>query len=103
MRHRARPMRAARTMPAPHRALQTGVVAGWLPGQRLTAAEALEGFTTGSAWASRSEGEAGRLAAGMRADFVVLAEDPLQVPGETLDELTVMSTWVDGEAVYLAD
>lgn len=76
---------------------------GWLPGQRLTAAEALEGFTTGSAWASRSEGEAGRLAAGMRADFVVLAEDPLQVPGETLDELTVMSTWVDGEAVYLAD
>ena len=71
--------------------------------ERLTAAEALEGFTTGSAWASRSEGEAGRLAAGMRADFVVLAEDPLQVPGETLDELTVMSTWVDGEAVYLAD
>jgi len=76
---------------------------GWLPGQRLTAAEALRGFTAGSAYAARSEGEIGRLAPGLRADFVVLAEDPLQVPAAALDELTVLSTWVDGEAVYLAD
>ena len=76
---------------------------GWLPGQRLTAAEALHGFTAGSAHATRSEDETGRLATGLRADFVVLAEDPLQVPGQALDELTIRSTWVDGEAVYRAD
>lgn len=76
---------------------------GWLPGQRLTAAEALRGFTAGAAYAARSEDATGRLAPGLRADFVVLAEDPLQVPGEALDELTVLSTWVDGEAVYLAE
>jgi predicted amidohydrolase YtcJ len=69
----------------------------------MTAAEALQGFTAGSAYATRSEGEVGRLAPGLRADFVVLAEDPLQVPAAQLDELTVHSTWVDGEAVYEAD
>jgi len=76
---------------------------GWLPGQRLTAAEALQGFTAGSAYATRSEGETGRLAPGLRADFVVLAEDPLQVPDQALDDLEILSTWVDGEAVYLAE
>ena len=76
---------------------------GWLPEQRMTAAEALEGFTAGSAYATRSENEVGRLAPGMRADFVVLAEDPLQVPAAQLHQLTVQSTWVDGEAVYSAD
>ena len=76
---------------------------GWLPEQRLTAAEALEGFTAGSAYATRSEDQVGRLAPGLRADFVVLAEDPLQVPAAQLDELTVLSTWVDGRAVYSAD
>ncbi|MFZ7095651.1 amidohydrolase [Luteimonas dalianensis] len=73
---------------------------GWLPEQRMTAAEALEGFTAGSAYATRSEGEIGRLAPGLRADFVVLGEDPLQVPAAQLDALTVRATWVDGEAVY---
>lgn len=76
---------------------------GWLPEQRLTAAEALEGFTAGSAYATRSEDQVGRLAPGLRADFVVLAEDPLQVPAAQLDELTVLSTWVDGRAAYSAD
>lgn len=76
---------------------------GWLPDQKLSAGEALYGFTAGSAWATRSEDETGRLAPGLRADFVVLAEDPLQVPGQTLADLTIRSTWVDGEAVYSAD
>ena len=32
--------------------------------------------------------------------FVVLAEDPLAMPASRLDDLTVLSTWVDGEPVY---
>ena len=76
---------------------------GWLPDQVLSAEEALSGFTAGSARATRSEDETGRLAPGLRADFVVLAEDPLQVPAAQLDALTVRSTWVDGEAVYEAE
>lgn len=75
---------------------------GWLPGQRLGAAEALHGFTAGSAYATRSEGETGRLAPGLRADFVVLADDPLQVSEQALGALPILSTWVDGQAVYEA-
>lgn len=76
---------------------------GWLPGQALTAAEALEGFTVGAARASFDEAELGRLVPGLRADFVVLGQDPLAVPGNELDELEVRSTWLDGQPVFEAD
>lgn len=73
---------------------------GWHPDQRLSAAEALRGFTADAAWAGRDEADIGRLAPGLRADFVVLAQDPLAVPGEDLDTLGILSTWVDGVPVY---
>lgn len=75
---------------------------GWMPDQRLSAAEALRGFTADAAWAAHDEAEVGRLAPGLRADFVILDEDPLAIPGEQLDELHVRSTWVDGKPVYEA-
>ncbi|SBV36578.1 Amidohydrolase 3 [uncultured Stenotrophomonas sp.] len=75
---------------------------GWQPEQRLSAAEALRGFTSDAAWAGHDEAEVGRLQPGLRADFVVFDRDPLD--GDMrLDELKVLSTWVDGEAVYEAD
>ncbi|WP_149194942.1 amidohydrolase [Luteimonas suaedae] len=76
---------------------------GWLAEQKLTTAEALRGFTADAAYAGRAEDEVGRLSPGLRADFVVLAEDPLTVPVERLDELTIRSTWVDGAPVYEAE
>jgi predicted amidohydrolase YtcJ len=75
---------------------------GWLPGQRLTAAEALRGFTATAAWAGHDETEVGRLAPGLRADFVILDRDPLAVPAAELDDLKIKATWVDGHAVYEA-
>ena len=76
---------------------------GWLPGQVLTAAEALHGFTAGAAWAAFDEDAVGRLAPGLRADFVVLGGDPLVLPGQALDTLEVRSTWVDGAPVFEAE
>ncbi|MGI8560084.1 MAG: amidohydrolase [Luteimonas sp.] len=76
---------------------------GWLPRQRLTAAEALRGFTRDAAYAGRDEAEVGRLVPGLRADFVVLEEDPMAVPPDRLDDLRILSTWVDGRQVYAAD
>jgi predicted amidohydrolase YtcJ len=76
---------------------------GWLPDQKLTPAQALEGFTAGAAHASFEEAELGRLAPGYRADFVVLEGDPLSVPASELPTLRVLSTWVDGEPVFEAD
>jgi len=76
---------------------------GWLPDQVLTAAEALHGFTAGAAWAAFDEDVNGRLAPGLRADFVVLGEDPLAIQASGLDTLSVRSTWVDGRPVYEAE
>ena len=75
---------------------------GWYPNEKLTAYEALRGFTLDAAYAGFAEAEVGSLQAGKRADFVVLGEDPLAVPGEALRALTVLATYVDGQPVYEA-
>ena len=69
---------------------------GWQPEQRLSAAEALRGFTSDAAWAGHDEAQVGKLQGGLRADFVVLDRDPLKVAADQLDDLKVLSTWVDG-------
>jgi len=75
---------------------------GWLPEQRLSPAEALRGFTVDAAWAAFMEQEVGRLAPGLRADFVVLDGDPLVVLSSAVPKLQVRSTWLDGVPVYVA-
>ena len=75
-------------------------VGGWYPNEKLTAYEALRGFTLDAAYAGFAEAEVGSLQAGKRADFLVLAEDPLAVPGEALRALRVLATYVDGQPVY---
>lgn len=77
-------------------------VGGWRPEEKLTAFEALRGFTLDAAYAGFAEARVGSLAPGKRADFVVLAEDPLAVAPAALRTLTVQATYVDGRAVYQA-
>ena len=73
---------------------------GWLPQQRLDRMQALRGFTRGAAHAAFMEDEVGMLRAGMRADFVVLDADPLQVQATQIGHITPRSTWLDGKAVW---
>jgi predicted amidohydrolase YtcJ len=73
---------------------------GWYPGQRLSLLEALSGFTADAAHAGFDEQRSGRLAPGLAADFVILDQDPAEVPASGLLELRVHSTWVDGEPVF---
>jgi hypothetical protein len=75
---------------------------GWMPQEKLTAFEALRGFTLDAAYAGFAEAEVGSLAPGKRADFLLLKEDPLAVPPERLRTLTVQATYVDGKPVYEA-
>ena len=75
---------------------------GWHPEDKLTAWEALRGFTLDAAYAGFAEAEVGSLAPGKRADFVVLAQDPLAIDPAGLRDLTVRATYVDGEAVFEA-
>ena len=73
---------------------------GWLPDQKLTPLEALRGFTSGAAWAAFMEHEVGRLAPGLRADFVLLDADPLTAAAARHAPIKVLSTWVDGAPVF---
>jgi predicted amidohydrolase YtcJ len=75
---------------------------GWFPQEKLTAFEALRGFTLDAAYAGFSEREVGSLEVGKRADFVVLSEDPLSIDPSDLRSLSVQATYVDGHPVYRA-
>jgi predicted amidohydrolase YtcJ len=69
------------------------------PSQRLTALEALKGF---SVWAAEAQGDhdQGTIRPGNKADLAIWADDPLLVSGDDLIELPIESTWVDGEIVF---
>ena len=75
---------------------------GWMPEQRLSAAQALRGFTLDAAHAGFAEQDLGSLQVGKRADFVLLDRDPLAIDAAALDEVRVLATYVDGAPVYTA-
>ncbi|OUM43822.1 amidohydrolase [Arthrobacter sedimenti] len=74
--------------------------AGWEPEQRLSLVEALEGFTSGPAFAAGQEAKLGRLRPGMLADFAVLNEDPFSIAPDELRHLEVQTTVVGGEVRF---
>lgn len=73
---------------------------GWHPEEKLTAYEALRGFTLDAAWAGFMERDVGSLEPGKRADFVVLREDPLEIEPARLRDLGIEATYVDGRPVW---
>ena len=72
----------------------------FLPGQALSALEALEGYTTEAARVVGEEHVNGRIAPGMRADLTGLGADPVDCPPDELPDVPVRLTIVDGEVVY---
>lgn len=75
---------------------------GWQPQERVTREEALAAYTTGAAYAGFAETKFGRLAAGLRADFILIDRDPLMAtPGE-LRQTRVLETWVGGQKAWSA-
>ncbi|MGO4260084.1 amidohydrolase [Lysobacter sp. TAB13] len=73
---------------------------GWHPEEKLTAFEALRGFTLDAAYAGFAEGEVGSLAVGKRADFVVFKQDLFAVEARQLKQLVLLATYVDGRSVW---
>jgi hypothetical protein len=71
-----------------------------LPDQRLTLPEVLAAFTTHGAYAGFAESETGRLAAGMRADLVLLSGDIEATPPDRIAELAVRMTVSDGRITH---
>ena len=76
---------------------------GWFPEQRLSGEQALAAFTTGAAFASFAEGERGRLAPGMDADFTAVSVDPVEAPPMDVRTAKVLMTVVSGREVFSAN
>jgi predicted amidohydrolase YtcJ len=73
---------------------------GWLPQERLTPADALAGYTSGSAWAAHEDAVKGTLDPGMLADVVLLDRDLFAVPPHEIVSGSVQATIVGGRLVY---
>lgn len=73
---------------------------GWVPDQRISLADAIQGYTIGPAYAAGWENQLGRLQAGFWGDLIVLDDDPLKVPPEDLHTLQPAATMVHGEWVW---
>jgi predicted amidohydrolase YtcJ len=75
---------------------------GWFPEERMTREEALKSMTIWPAFAAFQEHDLGSLTPGKYADFVVLDQDIMRAPVETILATRVLSTWVGGKMVYEA-
>ena len=73
---------------------------GWYPEQKLTMAQAWEGYTVGPAYAAGMENRLGRLAPNHLADLIVLEQDPFTGDPDDLLRLESSATMVNGEWVY---
>jgi predicted amidohydrolase YtcJ len=73
---------------------------GWYPEQKLTMAQAWEGYTLGPAYAAGMDSRLGRLARDHLADLIVLDKDPFTCNPNDLLEMHSSATMVGGEWVY---
>ena len=73
---------------------------GWQPQERVTREEALAAYTVNGAYAGFAEGRFGRLAAGERADFILIDRDPLLSTSADLARTKVSRVFVGGVQVW---
>ena len=73
---------------------------GWRPEERVTFAQALDGFTRSAAYAGFAEDRIGSLEPGKWADFILVDRDPTRVDAQALARTQVLETWVAGKRVW---
>jgi len=75
---------------------------GWQPQEKLSLAQAMAGYTTGAAYAMFAEDRLGRLAPGMKADFLFVDRDPTKAAPQDLAQTKVLETWIGGQQAWSA-
>jgi hypothetical protein len=73
---------------------------GWLPEQKLSLTQALDGFTRGAAYASFAEDRLGTLERGAFADFIFVDRDIFAATPQQLRETQVLETYLAGRKVW---
>lgn len=75
---------------------------GYFPEQRVSVEEAIEMYTSGSAYCSFEENVKGKLLPDYYADLVILDRDIFEMDVENLRDVKVTMTMVDGKIAYKA-
>ncbi len=73
---------------------------GWRPEERVSLAQAIDGFTRGAAYAGFAEDRIGSLEPGKWADFILIDRDPTAIDPQSLAATQVLETWVAGKKVW---
>jgi predicted amidohydrolase YtcJ len=74
---------------------------GWYPEQKLSLTAALQGFTSGAAYAADMENRLGKLAPGFLADLLVLDQDIFHASLDEIRDIRPLGTMIAGEWVHL--
>ena len=77
--------------------------AGFVPEQRLTVAQVVEGYTLGAAFAGRREKSEGSLEVDKLADLIVVSQNIFDINPHNIGATKVVTTIVGGRLVYQAD
>jgi predicted amidohydrolase YtcJ len=73
---------------------------GWYPDQRISLIQALNGYTTGAAYAANREDDLGQIVPGFFADLILLDFDPFSLPSQDLWKIKPSATMVGGQWVW---
>jgi len=77
---------------------RTGDILG--PMHRVSVEDGLKALTLWPAWQHFEEDQKGSIEVGKLADFVVLSDNPMTVPEDTIADIKVVQTIKEGEVVY---
>jgi len=75
---------------------------GWIPNERISLEQAIDGYTMGAAFAGRREASEGSLEKGKLADLIVLDQDLFKIAPADIHKTNVLLTIVGGKIVYQA-
>jgi len=73
---------------------------GWVPEEKISLDEALRAYTAGVAYANFGEKQRGVIRTGQLADLVVLDQDLFGIPAESIDQVRVLATVMNGRVVF---
>jgi predicted amidohydrolase YtcJ len=73
---------------------------GWVPEQRLSLAQAIEGYTLGAAYGVHRDHMQGSIARGKLADIIMVSQNLFEIDPHKIAETKVLLTMVGGKTVY---
>jgi len=76
---------------------------GWIPSERVSLAEAIEGYTIHAAFAGHREKSEGSLEPGKLADLIVVSQDLFRIEPSKIDQTKVLLTMAGGRVVWRAE